>query len=97
MTHTSAATRLLAFTESPLALLFAPAHPHLVFVSFPNALFIHDISVIGGLVSGTYTKVPDGSIKNPSVVIKSPKDKVRCVNDSKAQRKVSTLTRRSMP
>jgi len=35
---------------------------------------IQDLPVVGKLVSGTYTKVPDGSIKNPSVTITSPKD-----------------------
>lgn len=40
---------------------------------------INDLPVIGGLISGTYTKVPDGSVKSPSVTIKSPKDKVSAI------------------
>lgn len=39
---------------------------------------IGDLPVIGNLLSGTYTKVPDGSIKGtPSITIKSPTDKVK--------------------
>jgi hypothetical protein len=43
---------------------------------------IGDLPVVGGLVSGTYTKVdkPDPSLK-PSVVIKSPKDKVAAIKE----------------
>jgi hypothetical protein len=41
---------------------------------------IGDLPVIGSLLSGTYSKVPDGSIANPSVVIKSPKDKVKAIS-----------------
>lgn len=41
---------------------------------------IQDVPVVGKLISGTYTKIPDGSIKGtPSVVIKSPSDKVSAV------------------
>ena len=40
---------------------------------------IGDLPVIGNLVSGTYTKVPDGSVAKPSIVIKSPKDKVKAI------------------
>ena len=47
----------------------------------PNSISvqIRDLPVVGPLISGTYTKVPDGSIKNPSVVIQSPKDKLQAV------------------
>jgi len=40
---------------------------------------IGDLPVIGNVLSGTYTKVPDGSISKPSLVIKSPKDKVKAI------------------
>jgi hypothetical protein len=40
---------------------------------------IRDLPVIGDLVSGTYTKVPDGSIAKPSVTITSPKDIVKAL------------------
>jgi hypothetical protein len=40
---------------------------------------IRDLPVIGQLVSGTYTKVPDGSIAKPSVTITSPKDIVKAL------------------
>jgi hypothetical protein len=41
---------------------------------------IGDLPVVGSLLSGTYTKVPDGSIAKPSVVIKSPVDKVKAIS-----------------
>jgi hypothetical protein len=41
---------------------------------------IDDLPVIGSILSGTYTKVNDGSIKDPSITIKSPKDKVRAIS-----------------
>jgi hypothetical protein len=49
----------------------------------PNSISvqIQDLPVVGKLISGTYTKVPDGSIKNPSIVIKSPSDKVKAVQN----------------
>jgi hypothetical protein len=40
---------------------------------------IGDLPVIGRLVSGTYTKVPDGSIAKPSITITSPTDKVKAI------------------
>jgi hypothetical protein len=40
---------------------------------------IRDLPVIGDLVSGTYSKVPDGSIAKPSVTITSPKDIVKAL------------------
>ena len=41
---------------------------------------IGDLPIIGSLLSGTYTKVPDGSIGGkPSVVIKSPADKISAI------------------
>lgn len=40
---------------------------------------IGDLPVVGNLVSGTYTKVPDGSVGKPSIVIQSPKDKVKAI------------------
>lgn len=43
---------------------------------------IGDLPVVGKLLSGTYTKVPDGSIKTkPSVTIQSPKDKVNAIKE----------------
>ena len=41
---------------------------------------IGDLPVVGSLLSGTYTKVADGSIKDPSITIKSPKDKVKAIS-----------------
>lgn len=41
---------------------------------------IGDLPVIGSLISGTYSKVPDGSIANPSIVVTSPKDKVKAIS-----------------
>lgn len=40
---------------------------------------IKDLPVIGNILSGTYTKVDDGSIASPSVTIRSPKDKVSAI------------------
>jgi len=40
---------------------------------------IKDLPVVGNLLSGTYTKVPDGSVKQPSLVIRSPTDKVKAI------------------
>ncbi len=41
---------------------------------------IGDLPIIGNLLSGTYSKVPDGSFRGkPSVVIKSPSDKVSAI------------------
>jgi hypothetical protein len=40
---------------------------------------IQDLPVVGDLISGTYTKVPDGSIAKPSVTITSPIDKVKAL------------------
>jgi hypothetical protein len=37
--------------------------------------------VVGSLLSGTYTKVADGSIKQPSITIKSPSDKVKAISE----------------
>ena len=49
----------------------------------PTSIFvdIKDLPVIGNIVSGTYTKVDDGSIASPSVTIRSPKDKVSAIKD----------------
>lgn len=41
---------------------------------------IGDLPVVGSLLSGTYSKVADGSIKEPSIVIKSPKDKIKAIS-----------------
>ncbi len=41
---------------------------------------IGDLPVVGSLLSGTYSKVADGSIKDPSIVIKSPKDKIKAIS-----------------
>mmetsp|Transcript_10088 Transcript_10088/g.25647 ORF Transcript_10088/g.25647 Transcript_10088/m.25647 type:complete len:211 (+) Transcript_10088:35-667(+) len=40
---------------------------------------IQDLPVVGPLVSGTYTKVADGSVKGASVTIASPKDKLGAI------------------
>jgi len=40
---------------------------------------IKDLPVIGNLISGTYTKVDDKSVSNPSVSITSPADKVSAI------------------
>jgi len=42
---------------------------------------IKDLPVVGNLLSGTYTKVKDGSVANPSITIKSPKDKVKAIKE----------------
>jgi hypothetical protein len=42
---------------------------------------IQDLPVVGSLLSGTYTKVADGSIKTPSVTITSPSDKVKAISE----------------
>jgi hypothetical protein len=41
---------------------------------------IGDLPVVGSLLSGTYARVADGSIKDPSITIRSPKDKVRAIS-----------------
>ena len=48
----------------------------------PNSISIQigDLPVVGNLISGTYTRVPDGSVKNPSVVITSPSDKLKAIS-----------------
>jgi hypothetical protein len=40
---------------------------------------IKDLPVIGNLISGTYTKVDDSTVSNPSVSITSPSDKVAAI------------------
>ena len=40
---------------------------------------ISDLPIFGKVLSGTYTKVADGSIDKPSITIKSPKDKVAAI------------------
>lgn len=41
---------------------------------------IDDLPFVGKILSGTYTKVPDGSFTgNPSIVITSPSDKVKAI------------------
>ena len=40
---------------------------------------IRDLPIFGKVLSGTYTKVADGSIDKPSITIKSPKDKVAAI------------------
>jgi hypothetical protein len=41
---------------------------------------IKDLPVIGNLLSGTYARVPDGSVVGkPSIVIKSPSDKIGAI------------------
>mmetsp|Transcript_1934 Transcript_1934/g.7459 ORF Transcript_1934/g.7459 Transcript_1934/m.7459 type:complete len:228 (+) Transcript_1934:55-738(+) len=40
---------------------------------------VKDLPVVGALLSGTYTKVADGSVAAPAVTIKSPADKVNAV------------------
>jgi hypothetical protein len=49
----------------------------------PTSILVQDdLPLIGSLLSGTYQKVPDGTVvKKPSVVIKSPKDKVGATSD----------------
>jgi hypothetical protein len=42
---------------------------------------IQDLPVVGKLISGTYTRVPDGSVPNPSIIIKSPTDKLKAIKD----------------
>ena len=43
---------------------------------------IPDLPVVGGLLSGTYTKVPSASVKGkPSITIKSPPNKVKAIAD----------------
>ena len=43
---------------------------------------IKDLPVVGNVISGTYTKVADGSIKSPSVTIQSPKDKLSAIKNA---------------
>jgi hypothetical protein len=40
---------------------------------------VRDLPIVGDLISGTYTKVADGSISSPSVNINSPKDKLNAI------------------
>lgn len=42
---------------------------------------IQDLPVVGSLLSGTYTKVADGSVKAPSVTVTSPSDKVKAISE----------------
>jgi len=42
---------------------------------------VKEIPVIGNLVSGTYAKVADGSVKNPSITIKLPSDKIKALKN----------------
>ena len=72
---------LFSFTEPALATSKDAAQISLE--SLPPATIsvqIADLPIIGSLLSGTYTKVPDGSVGGkPSVVIKSPADKISAV------------------
>lgn len=43
---------------------------------------IKDLPVVGNLLSGSYTKVPDGTTKKNSIIIQSPSDKVKAVQSA---------------
>ena len=81
---TAAATAALAvlLSTSPLPAVASDAAAQITLQQLPPtsiSIQIGDLPVIGSLLSGTYTKVPDGSIAKPSLVIKSPKDKVKAI------------------
>ena len=81
---TAAATAALAvlLSTSPLPAVASDAAAQITLQQLPPtsiSIEIGDLPVIGSLLSGTYTKVPDGSIAKPSLVIKSPKDKVKAI------------------
>jgi hypothetical protein len=81
MAAAMALSALLSMTEPALASSKTAAQISLN--SLPPSTIsvqIGDLPVVGNLISGTYTKIPDGSIKGkPSIVIKSPTDKVSAV------------------
>jgi hypothetical protein len=76
-----ALSALLSMTEPALASSKSAAQVSLN--SLPPSTIsvqIGDLPVVGNLISGTYTKIPDGSLKGkPSIVIQSPTDKVGAV------------------
>jgi hypothetical protein len=77
----------LLLTGTPVALANDATSAQITLNSLPPSsveISIGDLPVIGSLVSGTYTKVPDGSLGKgykPSVVITSPSDKVKAIAD----------------
>ena len=89
----TAALSLLLLSTTPLPVSAANLHPAFTNTNSQAAaqislntlppgsisVQIRDLPVIGNLVSGTYTKVPDGSIAKPSVTITSPKDIVQAL------------------
>lgn len=78
---TAALTILL--TTSPMPALASDSAAQIKLEQIPPtsiSVEIGDLPVIGSLLSGTYSKVADGSIAKPSIVIKSPKDKVKAIS-----------------
>ena len=82
---TAAATAALSFlllTTTPAAYA-SPTAAQISLNRIPPtsiSVQIGDLPVIGNVLSGTYTKIPDGSLKGPpSVTISSPSDKVKAI------------------
>jgi len=78
----AAAALTVLLSTSPLPAMASDTAAQITLQQLPPSsisIQIGDLPVVGNLLSGTYTKVPDGSIASPSVVIKSPKDKVKAI------------------
>lgn len=73
----------LLLTATPLPAAASEAAAQIALNSLPPtsiSIQIGDLPIVGPLLSGTYTKVPDGSIAKPSVTITSPTDKVKAIS-----------------
>ena len=80
----AAAASVLLVAASPLPSGASPTAAQISLDKLPPSAIdiqIKDLPVIGNLISGTYTKVADGTVKEPGVVIKSPKDKVKAIKE----------------
>lgn len=80
---TAVATAALSALLSAAPALATPAAAQISLNQIPPtsiSVEIGDLPVVGNLLSGTYTKVADGTFKGtPSITIKSPSDKIKAI------------------
>lgn len=79
---TAALAFVLASSPSPSLADASATAAHISLNSIPPTsvkVAVSDLPVIGNLISGTYTKVADSTVTNPSVSITSPSDKVSAI------------------
>lgn len=77
------ATLALVLAGNPShALADSPTAAHISLNSIPPTsvkVDIKDLPIVGNIISGTYTRVDDKTVSNPSVSITSPADKVSAI------------------